>query len=259
MMMQMQARRIFLSASSGCACQHHHRHSTKPHVSKFATRHAHHLFFPNRRKPLGDQKITIPVPHCAASSNATNEQPQQQQFGIRQITGDGSCLFRALAQGSQYCSLLDANQPLRFLNPKEETEAATALRQLVCDALLARASHFSPFITGPPTFEEYVSTMRKSSTFGGEPEIVAAADVVGRPITIFTVDRQLQQIRLFKEYLPSGDSSASDRSSSSNASEENEGENQQWPIPLLYSPLGEDSGHYDLIAPIQVQEEQEEE
>jgi hypothetical protein len=153
-------------------------------------------------------------------------------------------MFRALAQGSHYCTLLDSQKPLSFLSPDEETQAADALRNTICDALLHRKDHFSLFIDSDESrggsFENYVENMRRERTFGGEPELAAAADVLKRPISIFQVDPLKQEIALVSEYTCSSESV------------EKPGD---WPIPLVYHAAGPQSGHYDLLAPVDISEE----
>ncbi|KAG7674966.1 hypothetical protein KSW81_002475 [Nannochloris sp. 'desiccata'] len=165
------------------------------------------------------------------------------QFGLRQIKGDGRCMFRALAQGSYYCTLLDAQKRPSFLSPSEETIAADALRNKICDFLLEKKDHFSAFIdsdeTGGGSFEGYVENMRQERTFGGEPELAAAVDVIGRPISIFKLDPQKKEIALVSEYTCSD-------------TVEKPGD---WPVPLVYHAGGPQSGHYDLLAPVDISEE----
>jgi OTU-like cysteine protease len=165
------------------------------------------------------------------------------QFGLRQIKGDGRCMFRALAQGSHYCTLLDAQKTPTFLPPNEETITADALRNRICDSLLENKDHFSAFIdsdeTGGGSFEKYVENMRQERTFGGEPELAAAANVLQRPISIFSLNPQKKEIALVSEY------SCSDTVKSPG----------DWPIPLVYHAAGPQSGHYDLLAPVDISEE----
>ena len=179
----------------------------------------------------------------SGGGSANGGAPAGPQFGLRQIKGDGRCMFRALAQGSHYCTLLDAHQAPKFLPPNEETITADALRNKICDALLEKKDHFSLFIdsdeTGGGSFEKYIENMRQERTFGGEPELAAAVDVVGRPISIFRVDPLKKEIALVSEYTCSD-------------SVENPGD---WPIPLVYHAAGPQSGHYDLLAPVDISEE----
>lgn len=166
--------------------------------------------------------------------------PPQPQFGLRQIAGDGRCMFRALAQGAHFCALLDAGQPPAFLAPAAETAAADVLRTAVCDALLAGRDRFEPFIASDEgaSFEQYVERMRQARTFGGEPELAVAADVIARPITVFRLEPAARQLTLSSEYLPAEGAAGEDA----------------WPVPLVYRAAGPQSGHYDLLAPMDATE-----
>ena len=79
--------------------------------------------------------------------------------------------------------------------------------------------------------------MRQCRTFGGELELAAAADVMNRSISVFALNPQKQELALVSEYAACPHS---------NSNLVGEG---AWPIPLVYTALGRDSGHYDLLAP----------
>lgn len=180
---------------------------------------------------------------ASASENGNAPPAAAPQFGLRQIVGDGRCMFRALAQGAHYCTLLDADpsQPLKFLTASQETNEADSLRNAVCDALLDRKDHFAAFIDSDESssFEDYVKNMRQERTFGGEPELVAAADVIRRPITVFALNPEKKELRLVSEYVCSDAVAAPG----------------DWPVPLVYHAAGPQSGHYDLLAPVESTDE----
>ena len=181
---------------------------------------------------------------AATSEDGNAPPPAGPRFGLRQIVGDGRCMFRALAQGAHYCTLLDADpsQPLRFLTASQETTEADNLRNAICDVLLDRRNQFEAFIDSDESsnFEDYVNKMRLSPTFGGEPELVAAADVIGRPITVFAVNPEKKELRLINEYVCS----------------EAVSQPGDWPVPLVYHAAGPQSGHYDLLAPMESTDEE---
>ena len=54
----------------------------------------------------------------------------------------------------------------------------------MCTALVEHRADLEPFIDGM-TFEEYVNQMALPSTWGGEPELAIAADVLGLPIVVY--------------------------------------------------------------------------
>jgi hypothetical protein len=209
--------------------------------------------FTAQLKPKNHTKLSFILAVASASTSQNgNEQNSNAngggaapapQFGLRQIKGDGRCMFRALAQGSYYCDLLDAQKPPAFLSPSEETVTADALRNKICTFLLDKKDHFSAFIDSDEseggTFEKYVENMRHERTFGGETELAAAVDIIKRPISIFKLDPGKKEIALISEYSCS----------------ENVEKPGDWPVPLVYHAGGPQSGHYDLLAPVDISEE----
>lgn len=218
----------------------------------------HEKFSLSRRRFTAQLKHIKPSSTSATVSASTSKNSNEQnsngdasgggaapapQFGLRQIKGDGRCMFRALAQASHYCALLDAQKPPSFLSPSEETVTADALRNKICEFLLEKKTHFSAFIDsdeiGGGSFENYVENMRHERTFGGEPELAAAVDVIKRPISIFKMDPLKKEIALVSEYACSDDVKKPGN----------------WPVPLVYHAGGPQSGHYDLLAPVDISEE----
>ncbi|KAK9826106.1 hypothetical protein WJX81_004241 [Elliptochloris bilobata] len=98
-------------------------------------------------------------------------------FEVLRVPGDGSCLFRALAQGR---SVLEQGRPL-------ERDALLhdgyKLRQDVCEAMLARREDIAPFIVG--RIDVYVDNMMREGSWGGEPELAVAADLLKRPVLVY--------------------------------------------------------------------------
>ena len=66
----------------------------------------------------------------------------------------------------------------------------------VCAALVKHRADMEPFITGMK-FEDYVNQMALPDTWGGEPELAIAADVLGLPIVVYQVDA----VRKYKEEI----------------------------------------------------------
>jgi len=85
----------------------------------------------------------------------------QQQLGaggltIKDVAGDGNCLFRAIAD-----QLVD--------DPSRHAE----FRKRIMDFVEAQREAFEPFVEDDIPFEVYVSDMRKMSSWGGHIEIQA--------------------------------------------------------------------------------------
>ena len=60
---------------------------------------------------------------------------------------------------------------------------AFGLVRQVCVALLESREEMSPFIDGD--FDEYVKAMANVQTWGGEPELAIAAEVLQLPVTVY--------------------------------------------------------------------------
>jgi len=110
------------------------------------------------------------------------------------VRGDGNCLFRALAQGFHLQS--KGLRVERVLSRGEETAAAAELRAKVIKELQDRRSDIEPFID--QDYDVYLSRMARDGTWGGEPELVAAAHAMQMPVRVYTFAGS--QIQLVNEY-----------------------------------------------------------
>lgn len=173
--------------------------------------------------------------HCAATDPGAAA--PATSFSVYRVTGDGRCMFRALAQGAHLAAQEDAGRhPPQFLSESEETSAADALRGKVCDELERRKDDFAPFIDVDEagSYEAYVSRMRWPGTWGGEPELAVAARLLGRPIAVHMqrgFGGDLEQVSQYS-HVEDG----SDSSEKSNGKEPTH-------VPLLFHG----AGHYDLL------------
>ena len=108
------------------------------------------------------------------------------QFKLLRVTGDGSCLFRAMAQGDHLAK--GSSEPM---SESEETKAARGLRLAVVKEMSARRESIEPFIPGildgDLTFEAYLARMSLPYTWGGEPEMVMAMNLLQRPIHVWRI------------------------------------------------------------------------
>ncbi|KXZ55075.1 hypothetical protein GPECTOR_3g231 [Gonium pectorale] len=166
-----------------------------------------------------------PAPPLTRTAAAGPAGPQATSlptaFRVHRISGDGACMFRAVVQGAQYAT---RGKPMP---PESEGAAAHNLRLAVVAELRKRRDEIEPFLPGiAADFDEYCRTMSHPMAWGGEPEMVMAVHVVGRPITVFHVPEQggaLEPIVTYGEGLL---------------------ESGLAPICLLWS-----GAHYDLLLP----------
>ncbi|RXK39248.1 hypothetical protein M231_03468 [Tremella mesenterica] len=120
-----------------------------------------------------DDSITISLDDVATEKKDVKDEITRLSLSLREIQGDGNCLFRALADqlwGDQ----------------RRHPE----VRKLVCDYLQVHEDDMSPFVVLPGgtskivTYQDYVKNMRTSRTYGSQPEIVAATRVFRRSVRV---------------------------------------------------------------------------
>ena len=116
------------------------------------------------------------------------------RFCVRQVPGDGGCLFHSLAASILYrkdrihpdyftSRLRDISSELRQLSvkvlhsAKDECFIVEGEETMAASQLLERAARNYKMTSG-----EYLSHMVRPSTWGGGPEIVALANHFRRPI-----------------------------------------------------------------------------
>ncbi|KAL9226392.1 hypothetical protein vseg_002211 [Gypsophila vaccaria] len=114
------------------------------------------------------------------------------QLQTIRIPGDGSCLFRAVVYGA----CLRRGKP----SPSEshQKELANELREKVVDELIKRRKETEWHLEDE--FERYVSQMRQSHVWGGEPELLMASHVLQMPITVYMPDKKSDNLNVITEY-----------------------------------------------------------
>ena len=106
-------------------------------------------------------------------------------FEVHPVAGDGRCLFRSVAVA---VALRDGGaRPAQA----EETREADRLRAAAVDDLERRREEVEWFIEGD--FEAYCASMRRAHTWGGEPEILSLARVLGVRIEVFVEARDSEE------------------------------------------------------------------
>ncbi|KAG2425396.1 hypothetical protein HXX76_013810 [Chlamydomonas incerta] len=176
--------------------------------------------FQPQQKPLLLTRTAASSSSNHSSGSGSSSAGKELRFAIHRISGDGACMFRAVVQGAQYATRGKA------MPPESEGTAAHNLRLAVVAELRKRREEIEPFLPGiAADFDEYCRTMSNPMAWGGEPEMLMAMHVLGRPITVYHVaDGGLEPIVTYGEQLlqPGGPS----------------------PIHLLWS-----GAHYDLLVP----------
>ncbi|KAF2070048.1 hypothetical protein CYY_008630 [Polysphondylium violaceum] len=101
---------------------------------------------------------------------------------IKDVAGDGNCLFRSIAD-----QLED--------NPNSHMK----YRQAICKFLIANKEMFAPFVDDEEhdSYEEYVEEMQEDTTWGGNIEIQAASLLYSVNITIHQLNQPRWDIENF--------------------------------------------------------------
>ncbi|GJX73642.1 OTU domain-containing protein-like protein isoform X1 [Tanacetum coccineum] len=139
-------------------------------------------------------------------------------FRVISILGDGRCLFRSVVHGA----CLRSGRSIPSENVTKEL--ADDLRTKVVNELIKRRSETEGFLEGD--FEAYVSHMKRSHVWGGEPELLMSSHVLKVPITVYMRDKKSNCIKVVAQY-----------------GQEYGKEN---PVSVLYHAYG----HYDLLSPL---------
>lgn len=146
-------------------------------------------------------------------SSKSTKNLEQQAVYVRQVPGDGSCLFHACSaalswvEDKEHLHYTDRCSPRRNVRPGDELDIYTRseiLRQISVDMLTPTRKRKEKllFLQGNEylkthellniaasqygiTGEEYCNTMKKNGVWGGGPEIVALSNYLRRPIHIY--------------------------------------------------------------------------
>jgi len=102
------------------------------------------------------------------SSNNIANPSDLTGFEVMTITGDGNCLFRAVAK------MIYGDQ-----------EAHELVRSECCDFMIRHQPNFEPFITDDEPFAQYIDDLRRPAVWGGETEIAALSTLYQRDIWIY--------------------------------------------------------------------------
>mmetsp|Transcript_511 Transcript_511/g.861 ORF Transcript_511/g.861 Transcript_511/m.861 type:complete len:290 (-) Transcript_511:2754-3623(-) len=109
---------------------------------------------------------------------------QLKNFGLRikEISGDGNCLFKAVSD--QLIGSEDLHKEYR---------------ELACNYMQAHKEYFSPFVEDDWDFDDYVMKMRKEGTWGGNMELQALSLCLEVNIKIHMFGRPLWEISNFAQ------------------------------------------------------------
>ncbi|KAI7733830.1 hypothetical protein M8C21_011701, partial [Ambrosia artemisiifolia] len=130
---------------------------------------------------------------CGSSTTIYSHGKQvYTDYSVIGIPGDGRCLFRAVAHGA----CIRSGKPAP--NERLQRELADELRSRVADEFVKRREETEWFIEGD--FDSYVSQIRKTHVWGGEPELLMASHVLKMPISVYMNDKDSGGLISIAEY-----------------------------------------------------------
>ena len=182
----------------------------------------------------------------------------QQQFQVRQVPGDGGCMFHAVATCLHFAEtnehFTDFDPEIRKISTRLRELSVKTLQTPECSFVLQTQEQGSSSISSAEllqlvakqyntTAEGYCSSMLQAQTWGGGPELMALAHTLQTPIHVYELrTKQFFPLKFYLKrtatfdhvILPSTASTSTDRSS---ASYHHDGEISKIPVKLSKSPL----------------------
>uniref|UniRef100_A0A0G4FGL1 OTU domain-containing protein n=1 Tax=Chromera velia CCMP2878 TaxID=1169474 RepID=A0A0G4FGL1_9ALVE len=140
-------------------------------------------------KELGDD------PSLGELENADiDAQLAEKNLKIHEIAADGNCLYRAF--GHQLS-----------LSEGGKAESFEEMRRLCAEFILKHKDEFLPYLDEESQTEEglseYCETIRSTTEWGGELEVRALSEALGRPVTIFS-GKKNPEITYGEQFLKEG-------------------------------------------------------
>ncbi|XP_023334471.1 OTU domain-containing protein 3 [Eurytemora carolleeae] len=114
-----------------------------------------------------------------------NQQLSTLGLALRQIPGDGNCLFRAL------CDQIEGSSHNHFKH-----------RENVVQYMVEHREDFEPFVEDDISFDQHLRNLSEPGTFGGNDSIVAFARLHNLTVVIHQVDKPLWQIHGGRDGTP---------------------------------------------------------
>lgn len=115
-----------------------------------------------------------------------------EHYTVQKVTGDGRCMFRALAIG------MATNEGL-ILGPNEERKEADELRKAVMDAICTNEKQRRMYeealiaITVDESINRYCGRITHPSFWGGESELLVLSRLCSQPIVVYIPESETKR------------------------------------------------------------------
>ncbi|XVE62009.1 hypothetical protein DITRI_Ditri06bG0084400 [Diplodiscus trichospermus] len=201
-------------------------------VSSIATSSVSHTF---TTAFLGDNSNRFFARIGPSSGGGSRATKKVEQFSVQKVTGDGRCLFRALAKGMAF------NKGMA-LSPREERNGADELRmavkEVLCDSSNERLQYEEALvaITVEESLKRYCQRIQRPDFWGGESELLVISRLCGQPIVVYIPEHEHSKGGWGSGFIPIAEY----------GSEFRKGSRERKPrkvVRLLYSGRN----HYDLL------------
>ncbi|KAJ4761386.1 Cysteine proteinases superfamily protein [Rhynchospora pubera] len=185
--------------------------------------------------------LTLPLPVFATISSSFSPggisaaMEKVEHYSVHKVTGDGRCMFRALAKG------MARNRGLPH-NPRTELQDADDLRmavkEVICDSSSERQHYEEALfaITVEEPLKRYCQRIRRSDFWGGESELLVLSKLCRQPIIVYIPEHEHSLRGTGNGFIPIAEYGLEFGKNT-----------KQWkrrmPVRLLYSG----KNHYDLL------------
>ena len=154
-----------------------------------------------------------------------------EHYKVQKVTGDGRCLFRALAKGMAF----NRGIPLRPFEEKfDADDLRMAVKEVICDNGKERRQYEAALIaiTVEEPLERYCQRIRTPDFWGGESELLVLSKLCKQPIIVYIPEHEHKMGCRGSSFIPIAEYGA----------EFKKGKPKK-PVRLLYSG----SNHYNLL------------
>ncbi|XP_022145505.1 OTU domain-containing protein At3g57810 [Momordica charantia] len=156
-----------------------------------------------------------------------------EHYTVQKVTGDGRCLFRALAKG------MASNRgiPLRPFEEKNDADdLRMAVKEVICDNGKERRQYEAALIaiTVEESLERYCQRIQRPDFWGGESELLVLSKLCKQPIIVYIPEHEHAIGWRGSSFIPIAEYGAEFKGGVGKPKK---------PVRLLYSSRN----HYDLL------------
>ncbi|KQK22424.1 hypothetical protein BRADI_1g67110v3 [Brachypodium distachyon] len=114
-----------------------------------------------------------------------------EHYGVQRVTGDGRCMFRALAKGMAKSRGI----PLSAMEEVQDADdLRLAVKEVLCDNQTERQKYEEAIIaiTVDESLKRYCQRIRRPDFWGGESELLVLSRLCRQPIIIYIPEHEMK-------------------------------------------------------------------